>query len=178
MRWLIDGYNVIRSDPALRVHEAAAGLDAGRAALLRRLTEVARDRDEAFTVVFDGVRQHAGDEPEAPGAGRIEVVFSRAPETADDVLRSLAARWRDACVVVSSDRAVETAAWRAGAIAVRVEAFLAALKRAASDPTGDEDDDEAEDDDDGPARGKRGNPHRASREQRAARRVLRRLTGF
>ena len=34
MRWLIDGYNVIRADPDLRAVEAR-GLQAGRAALLR-----------------------------------------------------------------------------------------------------------------------------------------------
>ena len=174
MRWLIDGYNVIRTDPELRGHEAG-GLNAGRSALLRRLTAVARDRDEVFTVVFDGARLHAGDAPGEPAGGRIDVVFAQAPESADDVLRRLAERWRDACVVVSSDRAVETAAWRAGAVAVRVEAFLGALARAGAEPT--EDEDEEEDDDGGPSRGKRGNPHRASREQRAARRVLRRLSG-
>ena len=175
MRWLIDGYNVIRSDPELRGAEAA-GLDAGRSALLRRLAGVARDRDEVFTVVFDGARQHAGEEASEGTGGRVEVVFSLAPETADDVLRSLAARWKDASVVVSSDRAVETAAWRAGAVAVRVEAFLSALARAGSEPTEDEDE-EDDDDNGGPSRGKKGNPHKASREQRAARRVLRRLSG-
>jgi predicted RNA-binding protein with PIN domain len=174
MRWLIDGYNVIRSDPALRGHEAG-GLNAGRAALLRRLAEAVRDRDEVFTVVFDGARQHADDQPADPAGGRLEVVFALAPETADDMLRTLAARWRDACVVVSSDRAVETAAWRAGAVAVRVEAFLGALARAGAEPDDDEEDED--EDDDGPSRGKKGNPHRASREQRAARRVLRRLSG-
>ena len=174
MRWLIDGYNVIRSDPELRGAEAG-GLNAGRSALLRRLAGVARERDEVFTVVFDGARQRADEDAGEATGGRVEVVFSRAPETADDVLRSLAARWRDASVVVSSDRAVETAAWRAGAVAVRVEAFLSALARAGSEPVDDEEDED--DDNDGPSRGKKGNPHRASREQRAARRVLRRLSG-
>jgi len=174
MRWLIDGYNVIRSDPELRGAEAG-GLNAGRSALLRRLAGVARERDEVFTVVFDGARQRADEDAGEATGGRVEVVFSRAPEPADDVLRGLAARWRDASVVVSSDRAVETAAWRAGAVAVRVEAFLSALARAGSEPAEDEDDED--DDNDGPSRGKKGNPHRASREQRAARRVLRRLSG-
>jgi predicted RNA-binding protein with PIN domain len=166
MRWLVDGYNVIRRDPELRGHEAA-GLAAGRTALLHRLATVARDRPETFTVVFDGARQRA-DEPAAVPGGRVEVVFSRAPETADDVLRRLAARWREAAVVVSSDRAVETAARRAGAVAVTVEAFLRALE-----PGTDDD----EDDEDEPERttGKRGNPRRASREERDSRRVLRRL---
>lgn len=167
MRWLIDGYNVIRRDPDLRGREAE-GLPAGRAALLRRLALVARDRDEAFTVVFDGARLRADDDAGAGTTGRVEVVFSRAPETADDVLRRLAARWRDASVVVSSDRAVETAARRAGAVAVRVEDFLDALDRDRAE------DDAADDEDEAPA--KQGPPRRASKDERASRRVLRRLT--
>jgi predicted RNA-binding protein with PIN domain len=169
MRWLIDGYNVIRRDPDLRSREAR-GLSAGRAALIHRLATVAREHEDSFIVVFDGVRLRADDDAEAATGGRVEIVFSRAPETADDVLRQLAAQWRDAAVVVSSDRAVETAARRAGAVAVRVEAFLDALDRVESDT----DDDEDEDDDDRPA--KQGNPRRASKDERASRRALRRLT--
>jgi predicted RNA-binding protein with PIN domain len=173
MRWLIDGYNVIRRDPDLRAREAE-GLPAGRAALLRRLAAVARDRDETFMVVFDGARLRVDADASAVPAGRIEVVFSRPPESADDVLRSLAIRWREAAVVVSSDRAVETAARRAGAVAVRVEDFLAALDRAGGIEDKDADDDEEAEDE---PRVKHGNPRRASQEQRATRRVLRRLTG-
>jgi predicted RNA-binding protein with PIN domain len=171
MRWLVDGYNVIRRHPVLRGREAE-GLAAGRTALLHRLAAVARDREETFVVVFDGARLRADGDTGATQGGRVEVVFSRAPETADDVLRRLAERWRDAAVVVSSDRAVETAARRAGAVAVTVEAFVAAVAAGAR-----ADDDEGEDDDederDTPT--KRGNPRRASREERASRRVLRRL---
>jgi uncharacterized protein len=165
MRWLIDGYNVIRRDPDLRGAESES-LSAGRAALLRRLAAVAGERAELFTVVFDGARLRADDLPAVP-TGAIEVVFSRPPETADDVLRRLAVKWREAAVVVSSDRAVETAARRARAVAVRVDDFLAALGREVED-----DDDDAEDDE---PREKRGNPRRESREERAGRRVLRRL---
>jgi predicted RNA-binding protein with PIN domain len=166
MRWLIDGYNVIRRDSDLRGREAE-GLPAGRAALLRRLAIVARERADDFTVVFDGARLRADGDVAAPAVGRVEVVFSRPPESADDVLRGLAARWREAAIVVSSDRAVETAARRAGAVAVRVEDFLAALD-GDHDPVDDEEEEEA--------RPKRGNPRRISREARAAQRALRRLS--
>ena len=166
MRWLIDGYNVIRRDPDLRGHEAE-GLAAGRAALLRRLAAVAREHADTCSVGFDGARRRADSDVGASPAGRVEVGFSRAPETADDVLRRLAAKWREAAVVVSSDRAVETAARRAGAVAVRVEAFLDALE------PGVQDDDDDRDEDDAPT--KQGNPRRASKDDRASRRVLRRL---
>ena len=166
MRWLIDGYNVIRRDPDLRGREAE-GLPAGRAALLRRLAVVAREGADTFTVIFDGARLRADGDVVPAAGGRIEVVFSRPPDSADDVLRRLAARWKEAAIVVSSDRAVETAARRAGAVAVRVEDFLAALD---GDVDADDTDEEEE------TRPKGGNPRRLSREARAARRALRRLS--
>jgi uncharacterized protein len=159
MRWLIDGYNVIRRDPALAQHEAQ-GLENGRAALLRVIAGAARASGDPFTVVFDGARRTGG----GPAGGQVQVVFSRPPETADDVLRRLAAELRSGAVVVSSDRTVRDAAERAGAAAVTAEQFLGAL-----DAADDEDPDEDE------PRGRGGNPRRPSRAERAARRVLERL---
>src|SRR5512145_36926 len=129
MRWLIDGYNVIRRDPDLRAHEAA-GLQAGRAALLALLARVAARLSDEFTVVFDGARLTGG----APSAGRVQVLFSRPPETADDVLRRLAATLREGAVVVTSDRAVRDSARRAGAVALTAEAFVEAATAPAEDP--------------------------------------------
>jgi predicted RNA-binding protein with PIN domain len=161
MRWLIDGYNVIRRDPELRAREAD-GLDAGRAALLLLLARIAARVSDTFTVVFDGARRTGG----APSGGRVEVVFSRPPETADDVLRRLAATLRAGAVVVTSDRAVQDSVRRAGAVAVGAEAFLDA---AAAGPGSADEADE-------PPAARRGPSRRPSREARDARRVLRRLT--
>jgi len=165
MRWLVDGYNVIRRDAALKDRETGR-LEAGRVALLALLAGVARDVRDDFVVVFDGAHRHGG----APSPGRVQTVFSRPPETADDVLRRLAATHREGAVVVTSDRAVLDSARRAGAVGVTAEAFLDAVRRpaAAADDGDDEDDDEG----DAPRHG----PHRRlSREARAAARVLRRL---
>src|SRR2546428_13668613 len=85
MRWLVDGYNVIRRDPDLRAHEAES-LEAGRTALLRLVARAARAGGDRFTVVFDG----APASRPAPAAGQLEVIFSRPPEKADDVLARLA----------------------------------------------------------------------------------------
>ena len=159
MRWLIDGYNVIRRDPELAQHEAR-GLEDGRAALLRLVAGAARASGDPFTVVFDGARRAGG----VPAGGQVQVVFSRPPETADDVLRRLASELRSGAVVVSSDRTVRDAAERAGAAAVSAEQFVTALE------PGDEDD---ADDERAPSRG--GNPRRPSRTERATRRVLARL---
>lgn len=162
MRWLIDGYNVVRRDPDLRARERES-LEAGRAALLAVLARVAARVSDSFTVVFDGAQRSGG----SPSPGRVQVIFSRPPETADDVLRRLAGSLREGAVVVTSDRAVQDSSRRAMAVAVDAEAFLGAIR-------GDADDaDDAEDNEARPSRG--GPSRRPSREARAAQRVLRRL---
>jgi predicted RNA-binding protein with PIN domain len=166
VRWLVDGYNVIRRDPELRAREAE-GLESGRAALLRLLADAARVSGDPFLVVFDGARRSGGTPVGTPGA-RVQVVFSRPPESADDVLVRLATQWREGAVVVSADRTVHSAARRAGAVAVTTDEFLTAL-----DADGDDGDDP---DAPGPhSSAPRGNPRRLSRDARSVQRVLRRL---
>ena len=161
MRWLVDGYNVIRRDADLRGHEQDS-LQAGRTALLAAVAAAARRTGDHFTVVFDGARRDAP----ATATGQVQVVFSRPPETADDVLRAMASKAGAGTVLASSDRAVRDAARRAGAIAVSAEDFVAAMRGSA------EPDDEGDDE---PRSVRGGNPHRASRDERAARRALARL---
>lgn len=161
MKWFIDGYNVIRRDPDLSTAEAG-GLEAGRRALLARIAEHARWSGDQFTVVFDGAPVPGP--PATPG--RLEVVFSRPPLKADDVLVRLARREGAGAVVVTSDRAVGDAARRARCAVIGAETFLARL--GGSEP--------GEEESDRPAgQAKRGNPRRLSKKQRAAARALRRL---
>src|SRR2546422_3169111 len=193
MRWLIDGYNVIRRDPDLRAHEAES-LEAGRTALLRLVARIARAGGDRFTVVFDG----APASRPAPAGGQLEVIFSRPPEKADDVLARLARQLGAGSAVVTSDRAVRDAAGRAGCAVIGAEQFLEALSAAPepgrsysrpptgqgelADPAttdeGDLTDPAATDKDElaDPAR-KSGNPRRLSKDARAAERALRRLRG-
>src|SRR5712692_2687456 len=166
MRWLIDGYNVIRRDPDLRGREEES-LEAGRTALIRLLVAAARSTRDEFTVVFDGARVSGG----APSAGRIRVVFSRPPLTADDELMRLARQMRSGAVVISSDRKIQDAARRAGSAVLTAEQFLKALEvpGRSSGP-------EIKDDSDGePVRAKRGNPRRLSKKARRAQRAIGRL---
>ena len=164
MRWLIDGYNVIRRDPDLRAVEAQ-GLQAGRAALLRLVAEVAGRSTDVFTVVFDGAL--------IPGAaappGRLQVIFSRPPQRADDVLIRMARQHGNGAVVVTSDRAVQDASRRAGCAVLGATEFLAGLT---NDDAADQDGEDAEPDRVAP---KRGNPRRSSKRARAAGRALKRL---
>jgi predicted RNA-binding protein with PIN domain len=126
---------------------------------------------DRFTVVFDGAPGRSAASP-----GRLEVLFSRPPETADDVLVRLARQEKSGAVVVSSDRTVQDAARRAGCAVLGAQAFLDALAPGRAEDPKDSDEDGEDDEDAGPA-AKRGNPHRRSKEDRAAERALRRLRG-
>src|SRR5262245_35565032 len=176
MRWLVDGYNVIRREPDLRAHEAES-LEAGRRALLHLLARAHRDPRDEFTVVFDGAKVSGA----APSEGRIRTIFSRPPHTADDELVRLARQWRSGAVVVTSDRRIQDAARRAGAAALTAERFLEALETrskglsAGTEPrrskgfenpvTKDPELPES-------PREKRGNPRRLSKKARRERRAL------
>ncbi len=176
MRWLIDGYNVIRRSPELRAREAES-LEAGRRALLHLLARAPRGPRDEFTVVFDGARVSGG----APSAGRIRVIFSRPPLTADDELMRLARQWKSGAVVVSSDRKIQDAARRSACAALTADQFLEALQRHDSSAAPTEDPAEANpatkdtDSDAEPVLDKRGNPRRLSKKARRARRALGRL---
>ena len=167
MRWLLDGYNVIRRDPEMRSREAERLAD-GRTALLQLVAAVAQRCSDDFTVVFDGARLAGGE----PVGGRVQVVFSRPPQNADQVLIRLATQLREAAIVVSSDRTVRDAARRAGAAVVSADEFLDAAGAAEPDPQ--EEKETEEDDEAGPA-ARRGNPRRLSRQARTTRRALGRL---
>ena len=167
MRWLLDGYNIIRRDPEMRSREAARLAD-GRTALLHFVAAVARRCGDDFTVVFDGARVTGGE----PVGGRVQVIFSRPPQNADQVLVRLATELRDAGIVVSSDRTVRDAARRAGAAVVSADEFLEAAGATEPDPQHEK---EHEDDEDAAPAVRRGNPRRLSRQARATRRALDRL---
>ncbi|MDZ4180186.1 MAG: NYN domain-containing protein [Coriobacteriia bacterium] len=98
MIFLVDGYNVTKSDPATR----DATLEEQRAALLARLR--ARGRDllggGRIVVVFDA---RGGPGPSQGGGGGIEVVFERGG-TADDAIERLARSAKEPVCLVSSDR--------------------------------------------------------------------------
>lgn len=171
MRWLVDGYNVIRRSPALASREQES-LEAGRRALCALLARVSSATGDRFTIVFDGA-QGGG----VAAAGAVRIVFSSARESADRVLARLA---RDGGAVVSNDREVRQATARAGAIAITADAFLARIEAFGpalpESPAGEAwPDKDAGEDDDRPAGPRRGNPRRLPKRARAAARALGRL---
>lgn len=110
MLFLIDGYNITRSDPAtksLELEEQRDQLVARLRARGARLLGAGR-----ITVVFDGA---GGMGTASAGAAPVEVRFSR-DEEADDLIVRLAAGAREKVCLVSSDVAL---ADRVGAVASR-----------------------------------------------------------
>ena len=167
MRWLVDGYNVIRQSPELASEERVS-LEAGRKALCRLLACVAQASGDQFTVVFDG----SGGGGSGGGGVGVRVLFSSARERADHLLVRLAAQGG---AVVSNDRDVRRAAARAGAIAVTTDDFLARVGAARPIAAGEDEVPDKEEGEEPSHRLKKGNPHRLSKKDRAAARALGRL---
>jgi len=170
MRWLIDGYNVIRRSSELHERERQ-GLEAGRRALLDLLGRVSRDRGDQFTVVFDGAG--AGG---STGGADVRIIFSSARESADRVITRMAAQGG---AVVSDDREVLRAAARVGAVAITAREFLARLDEVEAGAARDvrETEEDANDESEPRAAPRKGNPRRLGKKARAAARALGRLGG-
>lgn len=102
--WLIiDGNNLIHSDPELTAHVARRAFDQARMALVQRLSPLVGELCGRMTVVFDGRDGTAGTGFE--GAA-VEVRFSPSNLTADAVIERLVrtAASPPRTAVVSSDR--------------------------------------------------------------------------
>jgi hypothetical protein len=166
MRWLVDGYNVIRRSPELASEERVS-LEAGRQALCRLLARAAQSSGDEFTAVFDG----SGAGSATSGGAGVRVLFSSARERADQVLARLAVQGG---AVVSNDREVRRAGERAGALSISTDDFLARVALAPPMVTGTETM-EKDEEDEPPRRTKKGNPRRLSKKDRAASRALNRL---
>jgi len=170
MRWLVDGYNVIRRSPILAESERES-LEAGRQALLAMIASAA-GADDRFVVVFDG----AGGVRAVSSSRGVQVVFSSARERADDVLADMA---RQGGVVVSSDHGVKRAAARAGALTIGADEFLRQLESARPEraPQDDQMWAKSEDRESTPttAGPRKGNPRRLGKKARARARALGRL---
>ncbi|MBN2106135.1 MAG: NYN domain-containing protein [Deltaproteobacteria bacterium] len=103
-RTLIDGYNVIRTNPSGSHLEQTKGGEAARQWLIDHCLRALRP-GEQWTVVFDG--DGIGSSRDAGGA-ELTVRFA-APQTADEMIRDLgfhAAALGASCLIVSSDNDV------------------------------------------------------------------------
>jgi uncharacterized protein len=117
----IDGYNFIRQTPNLR-HLEEIELQKAREGLIEQLAQYKKIKGHSIIVVFDGwqARTSAGLRERSRG---IEIIFSKAGEKADDVLKRLAAEKRDGITIVTSDNDVAFFAEKKGAAVISAAEF-------------------------------------------------------
>lgn len=127
---LIDGYNLIRQSERLVAQERRGGLEAGRTALIRFLSAYRAATGDRVTVVFDG-DEGVGSASGAQRQKGVSVMFSRPPDSADDVIVAQVRRGhgKRSMLVVSSDRMILDAARKNRVAAMRAEEFEAEMSR-------------------------------------------------
>lgn len=131
MRFLVDGYNITKGDPATR----GLSLEQQRAALIARLDSrgpALLGRGDIL-VVFDGVSDSGRASAATPRGGHIEVRYSR-DEKADEVIVRLARASREAVTLVTSDRELADRAHVHGGAEVRVLGREAVYESASARP--------------------------------------------
>ncbi len=103
-RIVVDGYNLIHAMPEL-ARLVGIDLELARDGLVAKLAVYRSQRSVRITVVFDG-RGTAGQQTRPPGG--IEVVFSRAPQTADAKIEAMLALEKSprSWTVVTSDNSI------------------------------------------------------------------------
>ena len=167
---IIDGYNLIRQSPELLAQESH-DLRWGREALLEKLAAYRRLKKHPITVVFDGweAGDFMGNRDRFQG---MLIIYSRRGEKADEVIKRLAERERERCLIISSDREIMDHAERVGAAVMSAEEFSFRLEFAL--PAIDSAEPE-EDEVDWSGTKKKGPAHRASKKLRRQRRRVKKI---
>ena len=80
---IVDGYNVIHCDPALR-QAAKQGMEKARAGLIERVSRYVGEKHVRVTIVFDGAGVIT--DVESPVPGRLQILFSASGQTADELI--------------------------------------------------------------------------------------------
>jgi predicted RNA-binding protein with PIN domain len=120
---IVDGYNLILRSPRLKPGEGRT-LRESRDKLVNLLAWMMGGNDARFVVVFDGAEMPGRDEP----SGRVQVVYSRPPEKADDVIRRMVEKrvgGDEHITVVTADIEVARHARAMGADVSLADLFLA-----------------------------------------------------
>jgi predicted RNA-binding protein with PIN domain len=125
--YLVDGYNVIHREPALKALLESDG-EAARERLISMLAGFRAGRRVRVTVVFDG-RGGTGLDARTRAAG-VQAVYAHYPETADARIVKLvrSSRHPRSLTVVSSDRGLVTQCRDSGAAAIGADEFLALVR--------------------------------------------------
>lgn len=133
VRVLIDGYSLLHSWPELAPgeprHSAAA-----REELLRVLTQYRDATTTPMTVVFDGAGARTSPQ-EFPSSPELEIIFSRAGQTADQIIERVAHRMQPygEVLAVTNDHAERDTVIALGGLAASCETFIAMIGAALAD---------------------------------------------
>ncbi len=165
--WIIDGYNFIRGSRRFSELETRDP-ERGRETALRWLGSFAEQCGERLRVVLDAYSGYQR-EPIVGEKYGLEIWRSRGSTTADEEIGLLAREFKEACVVISSDREVQEAAVVAGAAILSVLEFERELGKILEAP---------EEDEAGPERRRRGNPFRPPQEKKRAYFLLRKYQKY
>lgn len=125
---LVDGNNLIHASPGLsEMHRRRRG--SAHAELMARLEAYRDFTGEQVVVVFDG-KGAVTQEERAPGG--IQVFYSSASKTADDIIERLAIKYaaRFEITVATNDRAEQDMVVGAGGMAISAEMLLDKLEAA------------------------------------------------
>ena len=120
---IVDGYNLILRSSRLKPGPERT-LRESRDKLVNLLAWMMGANDARFMVVFDGAELGGRDE----SSGRVQVVYSRPPEKADDVIRRLVEKYAggyEQVTVVTADIEVARHARAMGADVSLADLFLA-----------------------------------------------------
>lgn len=128
IRILVDGYSLLHAWPEL-APGAARHSHRAREALVQALTSYHDASGTPVTVFFDGQGAPPGT-PKLPSSPGIEVLFSRAGQTADDMIERTAFRLRDYgdVLVITDDHAERDTVLGFGALANSCATFIAQLE--------------------------------------------------
>ena len=118
---IVDGYNVIRQSKELRILDLR-DMQEGRETLQDMLVEYRKRKGHRITIVFDGTNAISPDTQRQRFCG-IDILFSRHGETADTVIKRMAAREKERALVVSSDRDIVSFVTSVGSAAIGSRAF-------------------------------------------------------
>lgn len=130
--WIIDGFNLIRQSRDLMEVETRH-LEKAKTLLLDRLKLFSERSGEHVVCVFDAtgsVNERRVEEPHGP----VKYLYTKAFETADEVIIEMARERKEAAIVVSSDREIIEAVEKAGSGAMKSPEFDQILSRMQQGP--------------------------------------------
>jgi len=137
---IVDGYNLIRNSAALEELDRQ-DIQLGREALMEMLAAYKKIKHHKITVVFDGADAPIFSQSHDRVKG-IAVRFSRAGETADDLIKRMAAHDREKALIVSSDREIVAAAAACLAATIGTAEFEQKIFMAGADGSGSSQEDD------------------------------------